>query len=70
VVGAVAVLGFGLVGTGRAGLEAFREARANSLVRANDAHGLLELTLLADSWSFRVVDVAGTVRDQGTGICH
>ena len=55
---------------GGAELEPFREAQANSLVRIDDAYGLLELTLLADSWSFRFVDVDGTVRDQGTGSCH
>ena len=59
-----------VAGTGGAELEAFGEAQANSLVRVNDAYGLLELTLLADSWSFRFVDVDGTVRDQGIGACH
>ena len=59
-----------VVGTGGAELEAFKEARPNSLVRISDAYGVLELTLLADSWSFRFVDVDGMVRDQGTGTCH
>jgi hypothetical protein len=59
-----------VVGTGGAELEAFKKAHANSLVRVNDAYGLLELSLSADSWTFRFVAVDGTVRDQGTGTCH
>ena len=37
-----------VVGTGGTDLEEFREARPNSLVRIDDAHGVLELTLGAD----------------------
>ncbi len=59
-----------VAGTGGAELEAFKDARANSLVRINDAYGVVELTLYADGWSFRFIDVDGTVRDQGTGTCH
>ena len=59
-----------VAGTGGAELEAFKDARANSLVRINDAYGVVELTLFADGWSFRFIDVDGTVRDQGTGTCH
>ena len=59
-----------VVGTGGADLEAFRGSRPNSLVAINDAHGVLELTLDADSWSFRFVDVAGVARDAGEGSCH
>jgi hypothetical protein len=36
----------------------------------NEAHGVLELTLGADSWSFRFIDVAGVARDAGGGSCH
>ena len=59
-----------VVGTGGADLEAFRETRPNSLVAINDAHGVLELTLDADSWSFRFIDVAGVARDAGERSCH
>ena len=59
-----------IVGTGGADLEGFEEARPNSLVRLDDAHGVLELTLRPDSWSFRFVDIAGIVRDVGDGSCH
>jgi hypothetical protein len=59
-----------VVGTGGADLEAFRESRPNSVVAVNDAHGVLELTLDAGSWSFRFIDVAGVTRDAGGGDCH
>ena len=59
-----------VVGTGGADLEGFKEARPNSLVRIDDAHGVLELTLGAGSWSFRFVDIAGVARDSGGGSCH
>jgi hypothetical protein len=58
-----------VVGTGGADLEGFKEARPNSLVAINDAHGVLDLALGAGSWSFRFVDVAGLVRDSGGGSC-
>jgi alkaline phosphatase len=59
-----------VVGTGGADLESFRQARPNSAVRIDDAHGVLELTLRADSWSSRFVDTAGMARDAGGGDCH
>ena len=59
-----------VVGTGGAELEPFTDVRANSTVRIDDTYGVLELTLRADSWSFRFVGVDGTVHDQGTGTCH
>ncbi len=59
-----------VVGTGGAALEGFKDARPNSLVRINDAHGVLELTLQADSWSSRFVDTAGETRDAASGTCH
>jgi alkaline phosphatase len=59
-----------VVGTGGADLEGFKEPRPNSLVRIDDAHGLLELTLGEQSWSFRFVDTAGVARDAGGGSCH
>jgi acid phosphatase type 7 len=59
-----------VAGTGGADLEGFKEARPNSLVRIDDAHGVLELTLGTDSWTFRFVDTAGEARDGGGGGCH
>ena len=59
-----------VVGTGGADLEGFKEARANSLVRMDDEHGVLELTLGADSWAFRFVATDGVPRDTGAGSCH
>jgi alkaline phosphatase len=59
-----------VVGTGGTDLEGFRGARPNSLVRIDDAHGVLDLALGQDSWSFRFLDVAGVVRDAGGGRCH
>ena len=59
-----------IVGTGGAELESFRVVRANSAVRINDIYGVLDLTLGADSWSFRFVGVDGKAHDHGTGTCH
>ncbi len=59
-----------VAGTGGAELEAFRGTRPNSLVRINDTYGVLELTLLDDSWSSRFVGVDGAVHDQAAGTCH
>ena len=59
-----------IAGTGGAELEAFKDPRPNSLVRINDTYGVLELTLLADSWSSRFVGVDGSVPDQAAGPCH
>ena len=60
-----------VVGTGGATLEPFTKGPAsNSAVRIDDAYGVLELTLGSDGWSFRFLDTTGTVRDQGSGICH
>ncbi len=59
-----------VVGTGGAELRKFAAAKPNSLVRINDAYGVLELTLQPDSWSSRFISVDGTVRDEATGTCH
>jgi hypothetical protein len=57
-----------VVGTGGGELEAFRQARRNSLVRIDDAHGVLELTLGEDrgpassiSLAWNVTRAAGTM---------
>ena len=59
-----------VAGTGGAALEAFKDPRPNSIARINDTHGVLELTLLADSWSSRFVDTTGEARDAASGTCH
>lgn len=59
-----------VAGMGGTWLESFKKTAANSLVRISDTYGVLELTLLADSWSFRFVGVDGAVHDQGSGTCH
>ena len=59
-----------VAGMGGTWLETVRKTAANSLVRISDTYGVLELTLLADSWSFRFVGVDGSVHDQGAGTCH
>ncbi len=59
-----------VVGTGGTDLEAFKDAQPNSLVRINDAYGVLDLTLAADSWSSRFVDIAGVTQDSSGGTCH
>lgn len=59
-----------IAGTGGAELEAFKDARANSLVRLDDTYGVLELTLRADAWSSRFIGVDGAVHDEASGTCH
>ena len=59
-----------IAGTGGADLEPFKKPSPNSLVRIDDTYGVLELTLLADSWSSRLVGVDGSVHDEASGSCH
>ena len=59
-----------IAGTGGAELEGFKDPRPNSLVRLDDTYGVLELTLLADSWSSRFIGVDGAVHDEASGTCH
>jgi hypothetical protein len=59
-----------VVGTGGADLREFRAPRPNSLVRINDAYGVLELTLGVDSWSSTFIDTAGVERDTSGASCH
>ena len=59
-----------VAGTGGAELEAFKDPRPNSLVRIDDTYGVVEVSLLADSWSSRFVGVDGSVHDEGAGTCH
>jgi len=59
-----------VVGTGGRSLRAFESPVANSEVRHNRTHGLLKLTLGADSYSWAFIPVSGTFRDSGSGTCH
>jgi hypothetical protein len=60
-----------VVGTGGATLRGFGEPEPNSEVRATGTHGVLELTLRADSYDWEFVPVAGgTFTDSGSGFCH
>lgn len=57
-----------IVGTGGAPLYQFVTVRANSEVRFS-THGVLKLTLRADSYEWEFIPVLGP-RDFGTGSCH
>jgi hypothetical protein len=58
-------------GTGGRSLEGFGAIAPNSLVRNNTTYGVLELTLLATSYSFRFVPAAGaSFTDSGSGPCR
>lgn len=59
-----------VVGTGGAPLRGFKEAVANSVVRASVAHGVLVLVLEPRGWQFRFVSADGSFSDQGRGTCH
>ena len=60
-----------VVGTGGAGLHALGTLKPNSEVRNNDTHGVLKLTLKADSYGWEFVPVAGkTFTDSGSTQCH
>jgi len=58
-------------GTGGAPLTSMPFAAANSEVRNNSTWGVLRLTLMADSYDWEFVPVAGSAfTDRGTGSCH
>ena len=60
-----------VVGTGGANLRPFATIRPHSQVRNANTHGVLKLTLTADSYSWQFVPVAGqTFTDSGTTSCH
>lgn len=60
-----------VVGTGGYVLYAWGTIRANSELRFNDAHGVLELTLQATGYDWRFIPVAGkTSTDSGSASCH
>jgi hypothetical protein len=60
-----------VVGTGGANLRPFATIRPHSQVRNANTHGVLKLTLTANSYSWQFVPVAGqTFTDSGTTSCH
>ena len=60
-----------VVGTGGKSLYSWGTVKRNSLVRSNDASGVLRLTLYPDRYSFKFMPVAGeTFTDSGTRSCH
>ncbi len=60
-----------VVGTGGAALRPFTTIRPNSQVRNANTHGVLKLTLTANSYSWQFVPVAGqSFTDSGTTSCH
>lgn len=60
-----------VVGTGGAGLYSIDAPIAHSEVQSTSTHGVLKLTLSADSYAWEFVPVAGeSFRDVGSGFCH
>ena len=60
-----------VVGTGGIPLTGFGTTRSTSEVRSNSAHGVLKLTLHADSYDWEFVPIAGaSFADAGTGTTH
>jgi hypothetical protein len=60
-----------VVGTGGTGLRPFGTVQPNSEVRESNTHGVLKLTLRANSYDWEFVPIAGqTFTDSGTGMCH
>ena len=65
-----------IVGTGGKSLNSFPTVRKNSLVRLNDAYGVIKLTLHSNSYDWQFVTAPNvtapnpTVADIGNGTCH
>ena len=60
-----------VVGTGGRSYYGFRDIAANSLVRNNDAFGVIRFELAADGWTFAFVPASGaSFTDSGSGTCH
>ena len=60
-----------VVGTGGVALRDFEAAAPGSQARISDSHGVLQLTLEPDrySWRFQAVD-SGAAKDSGSGRCR
>jgi acid phosphatase type 7 len=59
-----------VVGTGGRKLTGFGAVTANSEVRNNEVHGVLEMKLLPTSYTWQFIDVDGVVRDSGSDQCR
>lgn len=60
-----------VVGTGGAGLRSFPGVSPNSEARNDRWHGVLKLTLHAESYDWEFVpEAGGTFTDSGSGTCH
>jgi Ca2+-binding RTX toxin-like protein len=61
-----------VVGTGGRSLHSFKDVEANSVVRINDAYGVLKLTLHVGGYDWEFVPVSGATRssDSGSDQCH
>ena len=59
-----------VVGTGGAPLRPTGHTRPNSELQIDDTFGILRLTLHQASYDWQFIDVAGSVRDEGSGACH
>lgn len=59
-----------VVGTGGAPLRDFKDAVANSVVRAAIAHGVLRLTLRQSGYDWQFLSVDGSFADAGAATCH
>ena len=59
-----------VVGTGGADLSSFDASHANSEARKAGQHGVIKLTLHAESYDWAFLTVDGAVNDAGRGACH
>lgn len=59
-----------VVGTGGASLYGFRTIRPNSEIRHGASHGVLRVTLEAESYAWQFVAIGGQVVDAGRDVCH
>lgn len=60
-----------VVGTGGKSLRSVGSPEANSEVRNDDTHGVLELTLYDSGYAWEFIPIAGqSFRDSGSGACH
>jgi len=59
-----------VVGTGGAELRDFAEIKANSIVRATGAHGVIRFVLRPTGYDWRFISTTGEFSDLGSGTCH
>ncbi len=59
-----------VVGTGGADLSAFASSHANTEAREAGQHGVIKLTLHADSYDWQFITADRKIHDAGRGVCH